>query len=96
MKKLSPEEIAELPFFELNAYLKNTVHTGGLKATDKLIQMTNINDDKKILDVGCGIGKTTCYIAKKYKCEVVGIDINKTFIDQAKKLSKKNEVKRQC
>jgi len=41
------------------------------------IQLGRINDGKKILDVGCGIGYLLKHIRKKNKkCYIVGIDFN--------------------
>ena len=64
MKKLNINEIANLPQHDLNAYLGISGHFGGLKSTQKLIELTKIDNEKEILDVGCGIGNTSSYISK--------------------------------
>ncbi|MFQ6087717.1 MAG: class I SAM-dependent methyltransferase, partial [Candidatus Methanofastidiosia archaeon] len=36
-----------------------------------------------VLDVGCGVGITACFIAKKHGCRVVGVDLSERMIDRA-------------
>ncbi len=60
-----------------------TKHLGGLKATRELIELCHINESKYVLDVGCGVGMTACYIAKKYGCRVVGVDIHEEMISRS-------------
>lgn len=62
-------------FFSYAAEVGITKHPGGNEATDKLAALCHIDKDMTILDVGCGVGITPCYLAKKYGCNVVGIDI---------------------
>jgi len=89
LKNITVEELAELPYFEFAACLDICSHKGGINATKQILKHIKMNDRLRILDAGCGIGKTSCYIAKYYNCEVVGIDITKLCIDKAKKLAKK-------
>jgi ubiquinone/menaquinone biosynthesis C-methylase UbiE len=92
MKELSIEELSELPYSGLSAYLGISGHIGGFKATKELIDLVEISDGKRVLDIGCGTGKTACYIAKNYNCEVIGADVTKSYIDKAKKLAKKTRL----
>lgn len=73
----------------MQAYWGGTKHYGGLKATRELIELLDLKEDKYVLDIGCGIGATACYIAKKYGCKVVGIDISDKMLDWAKKRAKR-------
>lgn len=45
------------------------------------------------MDVGCGLGVTPRYIARKYGCRVVGIDISEEMIDKAKERARKEGIK---
>ena len=48
----------------------------------------NLNN-KFILDVGCGAGANTIYLAKKFpRSTIIGIDQNKSAINFAKQISK--------
>jgi SAM-dependent methyltransferase len=57
--------------------------------TDDMARMCKIGKGKKVLDIGSGKGTTACYLAQKYDCEIVGIDISERMIvyatDRAKK-----------
>ena len=68
------------------------LHPGGKYATEKLLKLLNLDDNKKVLDIGCGPGETTIYIAKKFGCQVTGIDIMPEMIEQAKENAKKQKV----
>lgn len=51
----------------------------------KIINDLNIADPDKILDIGCGDGKITVYLAHKYpKAKVVGLDASANMIRYAK------------
>ncbi len=90
-KKSSKEKIPELenPYFDLQAEMGSTKHGGGLKATEELIQFCHIDKDKYVLDVGCGVGATACYIAKKTGCRVVGIDIRKRMVEVSRERARR-------
>jgi len=46
-----------------------------------------------VLDAGCGRGTTSCYLAKKYGCNMIGIDIVDFELKIAKKRAEKLELK---
>jgi ubiquinone/menaquinone biosynthesis C-methylase UbiE len=78
--------------FMSNCVGRKILHPGGLKATNKLIELLKINKNHKVLDLACGKGLTSIYLAKKYGCQVVGIDIREKSIGEANYLSKKKGV----
>jgi ubiquinone/menaquinone biosynthesis C-methylase UbiE len=59
------------------------IHPGGLKATRKLEDSLEIDSNTKVLDIACGKGSTAFYLAEKYGCSVVGIDISEELIQEA-------------
>jgi ubiquinone/menaquinone biosynthesis C-methylase UbiE len=65
-----------------------TKHMGGRAATDEILRLCKIKPGMKILEVGCGAGITSRYIAKEYNVNVSAIDINKKMIQKAKERSK--------
>lgn len=91
-KQLSQKETSEPEFsyFGLQAYWGGTKHYGGLKATEELVRLCDLSKGKYVLDVGCGVGITACYIAKRHGCRVVGVDISESMIDWANKRAKRN------
>ena len=63
-------------------------HIGGRVATDNLLEQLNFSEKEHILDVGCGLGGASRYIANKYKNQVSGIDLTQEYIDTGIELSK--------
>jgi arsenite methyltransferase len=73
----------EKTVFDIQAEVGLTKHLGGAGSTDELLALCSIDGSKTVLDVGCGVGVTPCYIAKRYGCRVVGVDVLEGMVDQA-------------
>lgn len=56
-------------------------HIGGRLATDNLINQLNFTEQHHVLDVGCGLGGASRYIADKYNTRVTGIDLTTEYIE---------------
>jgi len=82
----------EPAYLELQAEVGISKHMGGLKATEELVELCNIGKGKYVLDVGCGTGKTSCFLAKKYGCRVVGVDTSEKMLDWSKERAKEEGV----
>lgn len=65
------------------------LHPGGIEKTDEMARMCKIGKDKKVLDIGSGKGVTTCHLAQKHECEIVGLDLSERMIEYAKEMAKK-------
>jgi len=52
---------------------------------ERLFSQIELNNVKRVLEVGCGIGKLSSYLAKKYKWEVTGIDLDPEQVERARK-----------
>lgn len=65
------------------------LHPGGLNKTDEMARKCGVEKGKKVLDIGCGKGVTACYLAQKYGCEVVGIDISEKMIEYANEMARR-------
>lgn len=70
-------------YFDTLAQMGMTKHIGSLAATEGLVAGCHIDADSFVLDVGCGIGLTPCYLARTYHCRVVGVDITSKMIARA-------------
>lgn len=60
-------------------------HPGGLELTKEILLSEKINSLTTILDVGCGTGQTSAYLAETYGAKVMGIDIDSIMVEKAKK-----------
>jgi arsenite methyltransferase len=68
-------------YLDFQAEVGITKHVGGFAATDELLSLCHIEDAKEVLNVGCGIGVGVAYIARKFGCRVVGVDISEKMIE---------------
>jgi SAM-dependent methyltransferase len=64
-------------------------HTGARQATIDLAERLDFHADMHILDVGCGIGGPSRYLAETPGCRVTGIDLTPSFVDTAAALARR-------
>ena len=62
-------------------------HARGFPATLDLADRLPVKPEHHILDIGCGLGGPARYFAKRFGCNVSGIDITPAFVEAAKKLT---------
>jgi len=74
---LSVEDLAPVDHF----------HARGFPATIELADRLPIEAGQHILDIGCGLGGPARYIAKRFRCDVSGLDITEPFVEAANKLT---------
>ena len=74
------------------ADLDYTKHPGGQTATDQLVELCRIDADKRVLDVGCGVGVTPCNLARSCGAEVVGVDLRARMINRARERARQREL----
>jgi ubiquinone/menaquinone biosynthesis C-methylase UbiE len=79
-------------FFDFAAEVGLTKHIGGIEATETLIELCHIGQESYILDVGCGVGMTPCFLAKKVGCRVVGVDISPRMVARSRERSQRQKV----
>ncbi len=82
----------EQTFFDFAAEVGLTKHLGGVRATEELVELCHLGKGQYILDVGCGAGVTACYLAKRYGCRLVGVDISARMIERSRERAKKERV----
>lgn len=70
-------------FFDFAAEAGLTKHFGGLEGSAELAGLCHIGEGAYVLDVGCGVGVTSCFLAKRYGCRVVGVDIRARMVERS-------------
>jgi len=64
--------------------------TASENLTNLMALKSKINATSKVLDVGCGNGEVTIQLAKKYECNIIGIDLSGVRIKNANEKLKEN------
>src|SRR5260370_13167660 len=63
-----------------------------LQLTEHLAQVAGINPRCRILDVGCGFGASSIFLAKNYDAQATGITISSVQVKMAKKAAAEENV----
>jgi phosphoethanolamine N-methyltransferase len=75
---------SELPFFE-KIWGKGFVSPGGPTEVAKILKGVEL-ENKRILDIGCGMGGIDILLVEKYgAAEVIGIDVEKPVLEKAER-----------
>jgi arsenite methyltransferase len=83
----------DMSYFEIQAYVGTTKHLGGFDTTRELIGRCQIDGNDYVLEVGCGVGATACYLAKRYGCRVMGVDLRESMIARANERAEREGVR---
>jgi ubiquinone/menaquinone biosynthesis C-methylase UbiE len=82
LDRLTPDDLAPVDEF----------HSGQRKATVRLAQLAGITGRERVLDVGCGIGGPSRYLAHAFGCRVTGLDLTAEFIALAAMLAQRTRL----
>jgi ubiquinone/menaquinone biosynthesis C-methylase UbiE len=84
--KLSIKEVENLGYYDFMGYIGVPFfNIGGHASIDRLAEMCRLAPGVKVLEVGCGTGTNACYLAEKYGCIIVGVDIAEHMVAKAAK-----------
>jgi len=59
------------------------LHLHGRTATMELAKGVDLNENMRVLDVGCGIGGPARALASKFGCHITGLDLSKEYCHAA-------------
>ncbi len=68
--------------------LGDSFHPGGLALTERLGELLGLGPGKRVLDVAAGKGASAVFLAKRFGCEVVGVDYSARNVAQASDTAK--------
>ena len=72
-------------FVNLSAVTRN------IKVIERLFSQIDLSNVKNVLEIGCGIGVLSSYLAEKYGWRVTGIDLDPEQIKSAKKTHREDK-----
>ena len=78
LERLTPDDLAPVDEF----------HSGQRNATVRLAQLAGLSGAEDVLDVGCGIGGPSRFLAKAFGCRVTGLDLTAEFVEVANMLAR--------
>ncbi len=79
-------------YLDVQATVGITKHMGGYAATDELHKMCHLDRAQEVLEVGCGIGVGSAYIAKNYGCRVMAVDVSDDMLKWAQQRAEREGV----
>ena len=89
MKNMKDNEIKSccVNFYEndlVSKFFGENFHPGGEKLTIILGEKLGLNEESRVLDIACGPGKSAIILAKRFGCQITGIDLSEKNIDKAR------------
>lgn len=64
--------------------------------SNQIPQMLNLAPDSSVFELGCGSGRYALQLAKKYRCRVLGVDINESGVRTACRLAEAAQMSSEC
>jgi SAM-dependent methyltransferase len=61
-------------------------HIGGRQASENFFDQLNFSAEDHLVDVGCGLGGASRFVAKRYNSKVTGIDLTPEYIETGEAL----------
>ncbi len=68
----------------LAAFGAGSAHPGGFRGTLDGLEQVTLAPHARVLEVGCGTGRTACAIAERFGVEVIGVDLREEMLTKAR------------
>jgi ubiquinone/menaquinone biosynthesis C-methylase UbiE len=65
------------------ALLGESFHPGGVTLTERLGSFLRLGPERRLLDVASGKGTSAIYLARRYGCQVLGVDYSRELVAEA-------------
>jgi len=63
---------------------EGSAHPGGFEATKRLLRRIRLPEGARVLEVGCGTGRSACYLSR-LGCDVTAVDRNPLMLEKARR-----------
>jgi 2-polyprenyl-3-methyl-5-hydroxy-6-metoxy-1,4-benzoquinol methylase len=82
----------KIPFWE-ETYKVDDIFTFGSEPNNTIIEFENLfNKSGNVLDVGCGDGKNSLYLAKQGFSNIDAFDLSENAINKLERLARKDDI----
>ena len=92
--------------YEAEAYRQIRIETYGedfgqtswvtTEESNQIPEIINLSSDSSVFELGCGSGRYALHLAKKYGCQVLGVDINESGVSNACRLAEAAQLSSTC
>lgn len=76
----------------VEACYEGVCRPGGFSITERAMAFCSFKTGAKLLDVGCGLGGTVCFLRERYGLNLYGIDQDRDALKQGRELLKNSEL----
>lgn len=73
------------PLIDLGAQVGFSRHIGGIVTTSALLRQCGLRPGLRVLEVGCGTGRTAAHIAEHAGCQVDAVDVHPGMVEWARR-----------
>ena len=93
MKKVTKDQLEKLSYTDFVSLIcEENRPSGGKYTIREIIKNSFINENSKVLEIGCTNGFSSLEISKTINCNIIGVDINKNSVNNANRRIKENEL----
>lgn len=61
-----------------------SAHPGGFHTTEYWMDRVELRANDRVLEVGCGTGRTACALYERFSCDIIGVDLHPMMIEKAR------------